>query len=333
MKCRGPGQPGGVESGWRGQDHRRVASGGVIGGADPAAGPGRGLVPAAAGVTRGGHRHCPGPRRAGRAGHAPGEHLLRVAAALAVTGSRSAGSHRRRPVCTDWAWWAPARAEGWGRAASRRTGGPRDRRRPGAQGGAAGHVVSCRGVPVTSVARTVVDLARVVPFAEGVAVADSALRDRLTTGRTHRVLAGCARWPVNRRAREVTAFSDPRRSRCWSPSAGPCSTIPPPPTGAAGWLGDEGEIVGRRTSCGGGTGRSVSRGAMKYESGPGAGAAETRCPAARRRSSRWCTSPGRRSPGARPSRGLSPGGVQAEKNSHPGAMTASASASVARAFR
>ena len=42
------------------------------------------------------------------------------------------------------------------------------------------HVVSYRGVLLTSVPRTVIDLARTLPFAEGVAVADSALHAGLT---------------------------------------------------------------------------------------------------------------------------------------------------------
>jgi hypothetical protein len=73
------------------------------------------------------------------------------------------------------------------------------------------HVVTKAGVFVTSVARTVVDLARTCSFREGVVVADSALR----TGQAGvpellAVVADCARWPGIRRARDVVAFSDHR---------------------------------------------------------------------------------------------------------------------------
>jgi hypothetical protein len=64
-------------------------------------------------------------------------------------------------------------------------------------------------VPVTTVSRTVVDLARTLSFREGVVVADSALRQRLTSKKELRaVLADCPRWPGVRQAREVVEFAD-----------------------------------------------------------------------------------------------------------------------------
>jgi hypothetical protein len=73
-----------------------------------------------------------------------------------------------------------------------------------------GHVIRWSGVPVTSVARTVVDLARTSSFQAGVVVADSALRGKLTTkAELGTVLADCARWPGLTRARQVVEFSDP----------------------------------------------------------------------------------------------------------------------------
>jgi hypothetical protein len=73
------------------------------------------------------------------------------------------------------------------------------------------HVTVRGGVPVTSVARTVVDLARTSSFRSGVVVADSALRGKLTTKAELRsVLAVCARWPGIRQARLVIEFSDGR---------------------------------------------------------------------------------------------------------------------------
>ena len=109
------------------------------------------------------------------------------------------------------------------------------------------HVVSHRGVRLTSVPRTVIDLARVLPFGEGVAVADSALHAGLTTkSELAAVIADCTRWPGLQRAREVTAFSDARSesvleslSRAVFHQAG----LPPPDLQV--WVGDDGEIIGR----------------------------------------------------------------------------------------
>lgn len=74
-----------------------------------------------------------------------------------------------------------------------------------------GHVTKHYGLPVTSVARTVVDLARTLPFKHGVVVADSALHARKATHEDlARVLAACSNWPGVERARRVVAFSDHR---------------------------------------------------------------------------------------------------------------------------
>jgi Protein of unknown function (DUF559) len=71
------------------------------------------------------------------------------------------------------------------------------------------HVTREYGIPVTSAARTVVDLARTVPFIEAVVVADSALRARKTTKEELlRVCDACARWHGIARARHVAGFSD-----------------------------------------------------------------------------------------------------------------------------
>jgi len=72
-----------------------------------------------------------------------------------------------------------------------------------------GHVTMRGGVAVTSVARTVVDLARTSSFRSGVVVADSALHSKLATkAELAAVLADCARWPGLGQARQVIAFSD-----------------------------------------------------------------------------------------------------------------------------
>jgi predicted transcriptional regulator of viral defense system len=128
-----------------------------------------------------------------------GGDLLQVAAALSVTGSRAVGSHHSAAAVHGLSLpgrLPPGRVE--------LTRAPQDRgsrsRRPGILIHVADlppdHVVAYRGVPFTSVARTVVDLARTLPFAEGVAVADSALRAEQTSkSELDAVIASCARWP------------------------------------------------------------------------------------------------------------------------------------------
>lgn len=70
------------------------------------------------------------------------------------------------------------------------------------------HVTELLGIPVTTGARTVADIARTSSFMEGVVVADSALRNRdaSKTG-IRRVLADCAGWPGIERARRVADFA------------------------------------------------------------------------------------------------------------------------------
>jgi hypothetical protein len=179
-----------------------------------------------------------------------GEHLLQVAAGIAVTGSRSAGSHH-----------SAARVYGLGVLGRDRPPLIQVTRAPGDPGGRTGrpgvrvhiaalpadHVVSIRGVPLTSVPRTVIDLARLLPFAEGVAVADSALHAGLTSkSALSAVISGCPRWPGLQRAREVTAFGD-SRSESVLESLGRVAFhqfgLPPPDLQV--WVGDDEEVVGR----------------------------------------------------------------------------------------
>jgi predicted transcriptional regulator of viral defense system len=66
-----------------------------------------------------------------------------------------------------------------------------------------------QGVPVTSVARTVVDLARTTSLREGVVVADSALHDKKTTkAELYAVIKRSTRWPGIAQARHAVDFSD-----------------------------------------------------------------------------------------------------------------------------
>jgi hypothetical protein len=72
-------------------------------------------------------------------------------------------------------------------------------------------VVRRYGVPVTSVPRTVADLARRGTFQEGVVLADSALHARLATrADLNAALTSCAGWPGLSGARRALAFSDER---------------------------------------------------------------------------------------------------------------------------
>jgi hypothetical protein len=109
------------------------------------------------------------------------------------------------------------------------------------------HVISHRGVLLTSVPRTVIDLARTLPFAQGVAVADSALHAGLTSkSELATVIAKCPRWPGLQRAREVTAFSDGRSEsvlESLSRAAFHQSGLPPPDLQV--WVGDDDEVIGR----------------------------------------------------------------------------------------
>lgn len=71
------------------------------------------------------------------------------------------------------------------------------------------HVTTVLGVRVTTVARTVVDLARSLPYTEGVAAADSALHKRLVVKpELTRLLKEFGRWPGISKARQVVDFSD-----------------------------------------------------------------------------------------------------------------------------
>ena len=73
----------------------------------------------------------------------------------------------------------------------------------------AAHVDRRAQVPMTTAARTVLDLARCSPFRAGVVVADSALRlKRTTKSELQAVISDCCRWPGLRRAAEVVAFAD-----------------------------------------------------------------------------------------------------------------------------
>lgn len=75
----------------------------------------------------------------------------------------------------------------------------------------AGHVTVKFGTPVTTLSRTVIDLARTLPFMDAVVVADAAIRRRVTSrSKLSAVIGDCTGWPGVDRARRVAAFSDGR---------------------------------------------------------------------------------------------------------------------------
>ena len=71
------------------------------------------------------------------------------------------------------------------------------------------HVGGRLAVPVTTVPRTVIDLARMLKFRAGLVVADSALQQKLTSKKElSAVLAACPRWRGIRTATQVVEFAD-----------------------------------------------------------------------------------------------------------------------------
>jgi hypothetical protein len=73
------------------------------------------------------------------------------------------------------------------------------------------HVTRLYNLPVTTVARTVADLARTLPFMDAVVVADSALNQEKTSKpEILQVLQKCNGWPGVRQARRALEFADER---------------------------------------------------------------------------------------------------------------------------
>jgi hypothetical protein len=75
---------------------------------------------------------------------------------------------------------------------------------------AASEITLIDGIAVTSLARTVLDLARTRPMSQAVAAADRALRDGLPPQLLAEGMVRMERWPGVRAARRVVAFADPR---------------------------------------------------------------------------------------------------------------------------
>lgn len=109
------------------------------------------------------------------------------------------------------------------------------------------HLGKARGLPVTTVARTVIDVARTVPFRDGVVTADSALHRRLTTrADLERVLKDCWTWRGVRTAAQVVSFADPLTESALKSVARVMfrdQGLPPPVPQVT--LGDEHGVIGR----------------------------------------------------------------------------------------
>jgi hypothetical protein len=71
------------------------------------------------------------------------------------------------------------------------------------------HVTTEHDVPLTTVTRTIIDLARALPFMDAVVVADQAIRAlRTSKSQLAEAIKACPGWPGLDRARRVTDFSN-----------------------------------------------------------------------------------------------------------------------------
>jgi hypothetical protein len=140
-------------------------------------------------------------------------HALRVAAARAALGRNVVASHTSAALIHGIVLYPdPPAAVTLTRPPTRRTN------RPKAEGIIfhtaalpAEHTTSRYGVALTTVARTVVDVARASSFMSAVVTADAALRaDATTKEALTRVCDACTHWPGVRQARRAVEFSDPR---------------------------------------------------------------------------------------------------------------------------
>jgi hypothetical protein len=176
-----------------------------------------------------------------------GERLLQTVAALAVSGPGAVASHQSAALL----YGIDLLGKPGGKVTV--TGSPDHgwRGRPWIHLHAAelpaSHVTAASGFPMTTAARTVIDLARELDFRSGVVAADSALHRTLTTkDELGAVLAACPRWRGVRRAAEVVEFADMRAE---SPLESIARVVfrdcglPPPDLQV--WLGGVVEPVGR----------------------------------------------------------------------------------------
>ncbi len=147
-------------------------------------------------------------------GNSVGEHVLHLRAIQAEAGIKSVASHESAALIHGLDVFGRPRPElvtltHPRSALGSRSGGPGVRVHAAEL--PAGDVMRQHGVFITTVARTVVDLARTSSFRDGVVVADSALHGmKATKADLEVVVAACRRWPGVQLAKRVVAFSDHR---------------------------------------------------------------------------------------------------------------------------
>lgn len=138
-------------------------------------------------------------------------HALRAAAARAATGGDAVASHHSAALIhgLELLKRPPEDIVTLTRLPARRT---RTREAAGVVFHAAelpkGHVTRANGTAVTTVARTVIDLARTLTYVEAVVVADCALRAGTRKKELTSIVDDCLRWPGVGQARRVIAFAD-----------------------------------------------------------------------------------------------------------------------------
>ncbi|HET7019042.1 MAG TPA: type IV toxin-antitoxin system AbiEi family antitoxin domain-containing protein [Streptosporangiaceae bacterium] len=144
-----------------------------------------------------------------------GKFMLRVAAATAIAGGDAVGSHADAAAVHGLALLTRPKANSI--SVSRPLDAPRTKsshrsliQLRNSDLPAQDRVIR-DGVPVTSVARTVVDLARTTSLREGIVIADSALHLKQTTKKElYAVIERSARWPGIAQARRAVDFADAR---------------------------------------------------------------------------------------------------------------------------
>jgi hypothetical protein len=139
-----------------------------------------------------------------------GEHFLRAYAVVGAMGSRTVASHRTAAhihgldlLTEPGTIVAVTRPPGCGSRSARPGVHLYVARLP------AGHVFERFGLPITTVARTVLDIGRTAPFREGVVAADNALHQHLTSiAELRALLAESKQTRGCRRAAAVVEFAD-----------------------------------------------------------------------------------------------------------------------------
>ncbi len=142
-----------------------------------------------------------------------GKVMLRVAAAVAIVGGEAVGSHADAAAVHKLALLTRPKPNVISVSRPHDAPSTKSSQRPDIQLRNSDLPPEDRvlrhGVAVTSVARTVVDVARTTSLREGVVIADSALNGKQTTKKElYAVIDHCARWPGIAQARRAIDFSD-----------------------------------------------------------------------------------------------------------------------------